>query len=400
LPYSGGITLSRPGGRGRSLLRAGVLAAALLGVAGATATAAHAATTAIAVAGDSVLVTDPLTGATTVQATRPDAVTHKPVVIGQYQDFAFSFTPFSVNTTVPSPLKPNGDCWQAGALASALTPDLQVGDTVTATQTPLFGQPTSLSVPVTAADVKGAVGPIPACNTIAPFARNALTKSPKSVTGGPIAVSGVAQPFATHVSVSATDGHVSTTPVVVTPASSGTWSATIPAAQVDRLANGPVSVAPVFGVPDVSTGAASNIAAGPAAQVTKSGTGSSSPSAPAVTPSAPATPGGPAVPAVLRVHSLHAPSRTGIGYASRKGIRASFIVPPGANYVRVELKRGRKLLVQRVVPAGKVGSRQAVRLRGSNVRRVLRVGTFRIAVSAGSTVSKFGPRDVVSTVVH
>jgi hypothetical protein len=100
------------------------------------------------------------------------------------------------------------------------------------------------------------------------------------------------------------------------------------------------------------------------------------------------------------VTKLRAPRRTGIGYAGRKGIGTSFVVPAGAHFVRVELKRGNKVLLKRVVPAGAAGTREAVRFRGHSLRNVLRRGTFRIAVSAGATRATFGPSVVAKTVVH
>jgi hypothetical protein len=365
-----GITQSRVSGTGRAVRRAGTLAAALLGAAGAFAAAAHGDTPQVAVAGDSVLVTSQSIGPTTVQATRPDAVTHRPVVIGQYADVASSSLPFTVNTTVPTALEPNGDCWQKGALTSAVTPDLQPGDAVTVTQTPqLGGQPTSTSVAVTADNLQGAVGPIPACRDIAPFARNAVTRWPERVAGGPIVLSGVAQPFATRVSVSATHGAVSTAPVAVSPARDGTWSATIPARQVDRLAGGPLSVTPVFEVPDVATGATAHIAAGATVRISKSGRSS---------------------PSARGLAAVHVPARLSLRFARREGIRASFVVPAGARVVRVQLRRGGETLLRRVVPAAKAGSRQTVRLRGPRLRSVLQRGRFRLAVSVGPSAARLG----------
>jgi hypothetical protein len=48
------------------------------------------------------------------------------------------------------------------------------------------------------------------------------------------------------------------------------------------------------------------------------------------------------------------------------------------------------MLLQRVVPAGTPGSRQAVRLRGPRLRRVLHRGRFRIAISAGPSLARLG----------
>jgi hypothetical protein len=374
------------GGTARAVRRAGALAAAVLGATAVWGSPAEADTPTIAVAGDSILVTGQSFGPTTVQATRPDAVTGKPVVIGQYEGSASDLTPFSVNTTTPTPLKPDGDCWQKGALASAVTPDLQPGDTVTVTQAARFGgRSSSTSVAVTPDAVAGAVGPIPACRDIAPFARNAVTVRPDSVAGGPIGLSGVAQPFATGVALTATDGTVSTAPVGVGAAQDGTWSATIPADQIGRLAVGPLTVTPVFEVPDVRTGAMAHIA-GLAVQLSKLRANSKSG---AGAPGEGGSSGHGA--AAMRVASLRKPGHIGLERARRKGIRASFVVPAGAQVVRVQLKRGGKTLTQRVVPAGKAHSRQTVRLRGARLRRVLHTGRFRLAVSVGPSIDQLGP---------
>jgi hypothetical protein len=366
---------SHGSGTARASRRTGALAAALLGAMAVWGSPAQAASPTIAVEGDSVLVTGQSFGPTTVRATRPDALTSQPVVIGQYAGSASSAGPFSVNTTMPTPLSPDGDCWQKGALPSAVTPDLQPGDTVTVAQeATVSSEASTTSVAVTPAMVDGAVGPIPACRDIAPHARNAVTSRPDSVAGGAIALSGVAQPFAAGVSVSATDGTLSTAPVTVSPANDGGWSATIPAGQVDRLAE----------VPDVGTGATAHIA-GPATQVSKVGA-NAKPGA-----SGPRHGGSPHGPSAMRVRSLRRPARIGLGSARRNGIRASFVVPTGARVVRVQLKRGGKVKVRRVVPAGTAGSRQTVRLRGPRLRRVLQPGTFRIAVSAGPSRAQLGP---------
>jgi hypothetical protein len=348
------------------------LAAALVGAAAVSASPAQADAPTVSVRGDSILVTNQSSGPTTVRATRLDALTHEPVVIGQYAGVAPSLGPFTVNTTVPTEATPEGDCWQRGALPSAITPDLQPGDTVTVTQTPAGGQPTSVSVAVT--EPPGdAAGPIPSCRDIAPFARNAVMRRPDRVTGGAIELSGVAQPFATQVSLSAVRGSTSTPPVVVKPAPNGAWSAAIPAREVARLSNGPLVVTPVYEVPDVSTGAMAHIAAGPAIRVSKSGGGGSRPAQ-----------------GQIRIAGASVPARLGLGFARRKGIRASFVVPAGARVVRIQLRRGGRMLLQRVAPAGTPGSRQAVRLRGPRLRRVLHRGRFRIAISAGPSLARLG----------
>ena len=212
----------------------------------------------IVVSGDSVLATSVSSfGPATVTATRPDARTGAPVVIGTFSGQATPLTPFSVNATTPTPLSPAGDCWQKGALSQALTPDLQPSDTVTVTQPGfLGGAASSTSIAVTQADLSSAVlGPIAGCSSIARWAHNAITSAPSGVKSGvPLSVSGVAQPLATAVSVSASDGTKTTEPIDVTPAADGTWTATIPASALARLANTKLAVTPVFAVPDVSTG--------------------------------------------------------------------------------------------------------------------------------------------------
>jgi hypothetical protein len=383
LHYLAGSRRFGVGRAGRVLCRTGALVVAVVGALAAWGSSAQAAPLTIAVAGDSVLVTGHSGGSMTIQATRPDAVTGKPVVIGQYADRASSSAPFSVNTSLPTALSPNGDCWQQGALASALTPDLQPGDTVTFTQAGLAGgQPSSASVGVTADMVAGAIGPIPSCREIAPFARNAVTSRPDSVAGGPIVLSGAAQPFATGVAVSASDGTVSTAPVGVGTAQDGSWSATIPADQVDRLANGALTVTPVFEVPDVSTGAMAHIAGAAVGLSKLRASGASKPGGGT---------GSGHGPAAMRVRSLRLPARIGLRRARRDGIRASFVVPARARVVRVQLKRAGKVVIGRVVPAGNAGSRQTVRLRGARLRRVLERGTFRVAVRAGASRGQLGP---------
>jgi hypothetical protein len=385
LHYSAGSRRFGVGHARRVLCRTGALVVAVVGALAAWGSSAQAAPLTIAVTGDSVLVTGHSGGSTTIQATRPDAVTGRPVVIGQYADRASSSAPFSVNTSVPTALLPNGDCWQQGALSSALTPDLQPGDTVTFTQeAPFGGEATSASVAVNAAMVEGAVGPIPSCRDIAPFARNAVTTRPDSVAGGPITVSGVAQPFATGVTVSASDGAASTAPVSVGPAQDGSWSATIPADQVDRLAGGALTVTPVFDVPDVSTGVTAHIA-GAAVGVSKLRAGAGGTSKPG------GSSGSGHGPAAMRVASLRLPARISLRRAHRDGIRASFVVPTGARVVRVQLKRAGKVVTGRVVSAGNAGSRQTVRLRGASLRRVLHRGKFRVAVRAGASRAQLGP---------
>jgi hypothetical protein len=356
----------------------------------------------ITVSGDSVLATSlPSFGQATIQATRPDALTGAPVVIGQFSGTANSFTPFSVNTTTPTPFNPAGDCWQKGAVSQALTPDLQPGDTVTLTQAGGFGGgATSASVTVQPSDASSNSGPISGCSGIAPWARNAITSGPTSTSGGDLTVSGVAQPLATGVSMSATDGTQSTTPVSATPASDGSWTATIPASDVARLPDGALTVTPVVTVPDVSTGAAANIA-GVGLTVTKSAsapvpgsdqTGGRGTPAPGRSSTSTPAPGGTRRgTGRARVASLRVPSTVSLATAHRAGLSASFVVPAGVRIVRVELMHGKKRVFRTTVRSHRAGARQKVVLRGKQLSRVLRAGSYTIAVQAGSNSSSLGP---------
>src|ERR1700761_7360302 len=257
--------------RPRQLRRLAPACAALIGVcaigAPAVAQAAPAASsdgTTTVVAGDSVVVSSlPSFGPTTITVTRPDAITGAPVVIGLESGTGTPFAPFSANTITPTPLNPSGDCWQMGALSEALTPDIQPGDTVTVSQTGMFGGAgTSSSTVVQPSDETGAVrGPIAGCAPLAPWARNAITGAPSMLAAGSnLTVSGVAQPLATGVSVSASDGKTTTAPISTTPAANGAWSVTIPAPALASLANRNITVTPVISVPDASTGASAHIA--------------------------------------------------------------------------------------------------------------------------------------------
>ena len=217
----------------------------------------------ITLIGDSVIASGLPFGRTTVTATRADALTDAPVAIGTFAATAMPFQPFTINTSAPTFLKPAGDCWQKGALSSALTPDLQTGDQLAFVGTALFGQPprTTITVGVSV----GTPGPVPVCSTLAPWARNAIL-DPPATAGSSVALNGVAQRFATRVALTATDGTHTTPAAQATPNANGTWSATL---QLGALDNGRVTVAPVFTVPDATTGATAHIP-GPKASLTKS----------------------------------------------------------------------------------------------------------------------------------
>ena len=350
-----------------------VLLAAAAMVAMAVTSAPARADTTLAVIHDSVIVSGQPSGPTTVQVTRPDALTGNPVVIGLFSGLSDGVLPFTVNTTNATALNPDGDCWQKGALAQALTPDLRPGDTVTLTGDPNApGGTTPASVVVPADDGSGSGGPIPSCESIAPFASNAVTGAPQTVTGGPIAISGVAQPLATDVAAAVTDGTHSTVPVHATPGADGTWSATIPADQAGTLANGPLTAGAVFAVPDVATGALAHIAGAPIALQM----------AHAAAPAAGATSSRPprARPNAKRPVSGtgRAPSRISLSRAGG-GLRATLVVSKGAHVLDVRLLRGKRTLVHRVVRAGRAGTRQTVVI----TRRAPSRGRYTVAVRSG-----------------
>jgi hypothetical protein len=348
----------------------------------------------IVVTGDSIVASSlPSVGQATIQATRPDALTGKPVVIGQYSSDGNPYTPFSVNTTAPTPLNGSGDCWQKGALSQALTPDLQPGDTITLTQAGAFGSsPMTTSVAVPPGNA--GTGPLAGCDSIAAWARNAITSAPGAVTDGPIAISGLAQPLATEVAVSASDGTHASAPVSVTPAADGSWSATIPAARLTGFDKATLNVTPVVAVTDVSTGAAAHIA-GVAANVSApSAANAPKHSVPGGKPSPTGQPTG-VTPhrkpgAKARVTRLRSASSLTLAAARSHGITASFVVPAGVKMVEVELLRGAKPMYFTILGAGKAGSRQTVRLGGSGLNRILRRGRYTIAVKAGTSRSSLG----------
>ena len=368
----------------------------------------------IVISGDSVLATSlPSFGQTTVSATRPDAITGSPVVIGVFSSRGNPLSPFSVNTTTPTALNPSGDCWQKGALSEALTPDLQPGDTVTVdqTQTGLFGSgptstsaaPTSTSSVVAPSDLSSTTaGPISGCSQIAPWARNAITSAPRTVaSGAALNVSGVAQPLATGVSISASDGSKTSAPVPVTPAADGSWTANIPAAKLEPLASTGLTVTPVVAVPDVSTGAQAHIA-GVGASVSKSsahGSGSGGPAS-TVPGSAPTTGkggtpkgGGPPnhKPAhEARVSGLRADSRVSLMTARRRGIQASFVVPRGIRLVQIRLLQRGASLYTAVTGSQRPGTRQTVTV-PTSLAKHLHAGNYTLAIEAGATRTTLGP---------
>jgi hypothetical protein len=343
----------------------------------------------IVVSGDSVVATSlPSFGPTTISVTRPDALTGAPVVIGVVTGTANPFTPFSANTTTPTPLDPSGDCWQTGALSEALTPDIQPGDVVTVAQTGSFGGGSSSSSTVVQAsdEANGVTGPIAGCSSIAPWARNAITTAPSTVAPGDgLTVSGVAQPLATGVSVSASDGSTTTGSLSTTPAADGTWSITIPASELVGLASGNLTVTPVMAVPDVSTGAPAHIG-GVGVSVNKTAStsaGASGSASPGRTITGVKSSGVPSRPSA-HVTRVRAPSRVSLAGARKHGIKVSFVNPSGVRVVQIVLRSGRRVVYIARVASHRAGSRQTVTLPAKIARR-LRAGRYTLAIRVGAS---------------
>lgn len=109
--------------------------------------------------------------------------------------------------------------------------------------------------------------------------------------------------------------------------------------------------------------------------------------------------GAPAAPlaSLLRVTDLRARS-LGLRRARRIGIRTSFVVPSGMQFVQVSLfrlrnaalHRTRKLVARRTFAVTRPG-RHAVRFRDRRVRRLLRRGRYVIQVRGGASADSLGP---------
>jgi hypothetical protein len=374
---------------GRRLVPA--VTAALISVAVAAPVAGAQSPISVDAAKDSVQVTGLPLGMATLQITRPDLKTGQPVVTGQYQGLALFGLPFGVNTTAPTVFNPAGDCWQKGALSLSgdlgLTPDILPGDTVAVTGGP------SLVVPAQTAAGDGTTGgPIAGCDTLSIWGRNEVTKADFATAGGDLAVAGHAQAGAKGVTVTATDAaDASTDPVAATLAADGSYTATIPADALAKLADGSLKVAADYTVPDVATGAAADIG-GPTLSVDKQ-----TPAAPAPQPApAPAPAPQPAAPAAQKIalHGLRARKKITRRSLRAGKLRVSFVVPTGAKYVRVRLSRKRDTTVKVIAPAAAAGTRQTIALKGIRKRKAKR-GTYRITVLAGPARTMFVGGDVL-----
>ena len=361
---------STAGGRAARLAP---LAAAVAAVAVAAPAAAQTGSPiAVDAAHDAVVVTGLGPGHATLRVTRPDVDTGMPVAIGLYSALASPTAPFSVNTTAPSPLKPAGDCWQAGALSlpggAGLVPDVLPGDSVGV----VGGQ--SVVVPAEGFDAGAATGgPISGCESVSTWARNRVTGAAFAAPGSDLVVSGDAQPLAAGVAVTATDGTHASTPVDAK-LSGGGWTATIPAARFAGLGDGAVRVDGIYAVPDVSTGAAARIHGRPLSVEKRT-------------------------PAAIALAGLRAPSSISRRSVLAGRLKTSFIVPTGARYVRARLARPGHTALLVIAPAATPGSRQTVRLARSSLRKRLVPGRYTITVSAGPTKMRLGSPALRTTVL-
>jgi hypothetical protein len=342
---------------------------------------------------DRVTATAAVDGPATISVVREDAVDGHDVVVGLHSDNVDGGV-MTVNTFFNAA---NDDCWEGvpGQLRQ-WTPDLRGGDVVT------FQPPAGPAETVTvAADADAVVGgPVAGCEAAAPYARNAITAtSVGAITSNEagFVVSGVAQPFATSVAVSVNDaaGHAATaTSAVLGPA----WSATFPAPQIGALSDGALTVDAVYSIIGLdAAGTPGSIrGATPLAVTKRTAAGATTITTPtpaggglgAVAPRpGVTTPVAARLPAIGRLATAR---RMRLTTARRAGLRLAFTVPANARFARVELRRGARVVRRLVVRAGRPGSRQVVRLRGS-VLRALRRGTYTLRVAAGPSRSSFGP---------
>jgi hypothetical protein len=335
---------------------------------------------AIDAAHDSVTVNGLGIGQATLQVTRPDALTGSPVVVGQYSALSLPGLPFTVNTTAPSLLLPNGDCWQAGGISlpnsHGLVPDMLPGDTVS-----IAGQ--SVTVPAEGFDYEAKTGgPIQGCDALSTWGRNMVTAATFASAGSDLAVTGQAQPLATGVQVTATDGTKTTTPVDAQLGADGTWTATIPASELAKLANGSIQVNGIYAVPDVATNAAAHIT-GRTMSVDKQTPQAAPAPAPAPAPAAPAPKPS------IKLGGLMLPSKLSLKSARAGKLKVSFVVPTGAKYVRVRLARPGHTALLLIKAAGQEGSRQTVKLSGAKLRNMT-AGRYMVTVGAGATKTQLG----------
>lgn len=338
------------------------------------------------VAQDSVLVTGLPFGQAKLQITRPDLRTGSPVVIGEVQGISLFGFPFGANTTAPTLLNPLGDCWQAGVLALAgnagLTPDILPGDTATVVGGPTYTVP--MDAPLSNG---GPSGPIAGCDAVSLFGKNIVTDAQFSGPGTDLAVSGHAQPGAKAVSVFVKDANgVTSEPVDATLAADGSYTATVPVAKLAGLADGKVTVAGDYNIPDVATGTLAHVG-GVTMEAEKS-----TPAAPPRSDPPSANPGPPAAPAKIALSGLFMRSGIKAKSVAAGKLRVSFITPTGAQFVRVRLWRPGQTAALNIVAAGTPGHRQTVALTGAKASKLKKGATYNVTVSASPLKTMFvGP---------
>jgi hypothetical protein len=86
------------------------------------------------------------------------------------------------------------------------------------------------------------------------------------------------------------------------------------------------------------------------------------------------------------------PQRVALSTARGDGIAVSFVPRPGSLVADVRLLAGRRLVVQRLVPA-RAGRRAVVRLRAADA------GAYAVSVRAGAGRATLGPAVVARIVV-
>ena len=92
----------------------------------------------------------------------------------------------------------------------------------------------------------------------------------------------------------------------------------------------------------------------------------------------------------LKLDALMVTSRLSLGTARRRGLHAVVFAPDGANYVRVRLLRGRKVIASVVRRVSSDGVMTIVLPQSKKARRALRRGTYRLEVTPGANERHYG----------
>jgi hypothetical protein len=304
-------------------------------------------------------------------------------------------------------------------------------------------------------------GPLAACADTAPYAPNEASDLGRGIVnatnaGQPMTIAGKAQPGVTRVAVSLTDDNGKATAPVNVSLGGGdapqTWTATVPAADVQGLADGRLRVSTRFTTADGTfAGAGRSIAkdtvapAAPTANVA-SGTfpgpvdvvlggegvlyttdgsepnggstaytrpirvgasqtikaiaidaaGNASPVTQldlAIAQASTAPIVAPIVPSVsapprLRLQSLTVSRRMKLASARRRGVRALIFAPQGAKAVRVRLRLGRRTVASVVRRVTGDGVLQVVLPRTARQRRSLKRGLYTLQITPGTSTTR------------